>query len=155
MIFTPLKKTKMYLGGINIDVPYGFKAHSDGDVLIHSVIDALLGASGAGDIGEFFPDTDDEFKNIDSKILLQEIVKFIYNVGYEIVNVDLTIIAQQPKINPYKNEIKKTIASLLNLEKQFVNIKATTAEKLGFIGRKEGVAVQSIATLKYYDWTKK
>ncbi len=146
---------KMYLGGINIDVPYGFKAHSDGDVLIHSVIDALLGACGAGDIGEFFPDTDDEFKNIDSKILLQEIVKFIYNVGYEIVNVDLTIIAQQPKINPYKNEIKKTIASLLNLEKQFVNIKATTAEKLGFIGRKEGVAVQSIATLKYYDWTKK
>lgn len=146
---------KMYLGGINIDVPYGFKAHSDGDVLIHSVIDALLGACGAGDIGEFFPDTDEEFKNIDSKILLQEIVKFIYNVGYEIVNVDLTIIAQQPKINPYKNEIKKTIASLLNLEKQFVNIKATTAEKLGFIGRKEGVAVQSIATLKYYDWTKK
>lgn len=146
---------KMYLGGINIDVPYGFKAHSDGDVLIHSVIDALLGACGAGDIGEFFPDTDQEFKNIDSKILLQEIVKFIYNVGYEIVNVDLTIIAQQPKINPYKNEIKKTIASLLNLEKQFVNIKATTAEKLGFIGRKEGVAVQSIATLKYYDWTKK
>lgn len=146
---------KMYLGGINIDVPYGFKAHSDGDVLIHSVIDALLGACGAGDIGEFFPDTDQEFKDIDSKILLQEIVKFIYNVGYEIVNVDLTIIAQQPKINPYKNEIKKTIASLLNLEKQFVNIKATTAEKLGFIGRKEGVAVQSIATLKYYDWTKK
>ncbi|WP_419774244.1 bifunctional 2-C-methyl-D-erythritol 4-phosphate cytidylyltransferase/2-C-methyl-D-erythritol 2,4-cyclodiphosphate synthase [Halarcobacter sp.] len=146
---------KMYLGGINIDVPYGFKAHSDGDVLIHSVIDALLGACGAGDIGEFFPDTDQEFKDIDSKILLKEIVKFIYNVGYEIVNVDLTIIAQQPKINPYKNEIKKTIASLLNLEKQFVNIKATTAEKLGFIGRKEGVAVQSIATLKYYDWTKK
>ncbi|NVJ54477.1 MAG: bifunctional 2-C-methyl-D-erythritol 4-phosphate cytidylyltransferase/2-C-methyl-D-erythritol 2,4-cyclodiphosphate synthase [Campylobacteraceae bacterium] len=146
---------KMYLGGINIDVPYGFKAHSDGDVLIHSLIDALLGACGAGDIGEFFPDTDEEFKNIDSKILLQKIVEFIYNVGYEIVNVDLTIIAQQPKINPYKNEIKKTIASLLNLEKQFVNIKATTAEKLGFIGRKEGVAVQSIATLKYYDWTKK
>ncbi|RXJ91782.1 bifunctional 2-C-methyl-D-erythritol 4-phosphate cytidylyltransferase/2-C-methyl-D-erythritol 2,4-cyclodiphosphate synthase [Arcobacter sp. CECT 8983] len=146
---------KMYLGGVNIDVPYGFKAHSDGDVLIHSLIDALLGACGAGDIGEFFPDTDDEFKNIDSKILLQKIVEFIYNVGYEIVNVDLTIIAQQPKINPYKNEIKKSIASLLNIEKQFVNIKATTAEKLGFIGRKEGVAVQSIATLKYYDWTKK
>ena len=146
---------KMYLGGINIDVPYGFKAHSDGDVLIHSLIDALLGACGAGDIGEFFPDTDDEFKDIDSKILLEQIVNFIHNVGYEIVNIDLTIIAQQPKINPYKKDIKKTIASLLNLEMQFVNIKATTAEKLGFIGRKEGVAVQSIATLKYYDWTKK
>lgn len=145
---------KMYLGGIEIDVDYGFKAHSDGDVLIHSVIDALLGACGAGDIGEFFPDTDEKYKNVDSKILLKDIVKFIYNVGYEIVNIDLTIIAQQPKINPYKSQIKSKIAELLNIEKQFVNIKATTAEKLGFIGRKEGVAVQSIATLKYYDWKK-
>lgn len=143
---------KMCLGGVNIDVPYGFKAHSDGDVLIHSLIDALLGACGAGDIGEFFPDTDAKYKNIDSKFLLEEIVNFIYNVGYEIVNVDLTIIAQKPKINPYKQEIKSTIARLLNLDKQFVNIKATTAEKLGFIGRSEGVAVQSIATLKYYEW---
>ncbi len=145
---------KMYLGGIEIDFDYGFKAHSDGDVLIHSVIDALLGACGAGDIGEFFPDTDEKYKNVDSKILLKDIVKFIYNVGYEIVNIDLTIIAQQPKINPYKSQIKSKIAELLNIEKQFVNIKATTAEKLGFIGRKEGVAVQSIATLKYYDWKK-
>lgn len=143
---------KMYLGGVNIDVPYGFKAHSDGDVLIHSVIDALLGACGAGDIGEFFPDTDAQYKNIDSKFLLEEIVKFIYNVGYEIVNVDLTIIAQKPKINPHKQQIKSTIANLLNIQKQFVNIKATTAEKMGFIGRGEGVAVQSIATLKYYNW---
>ncbi|XOB62479.1 bifunctional 2-C-methyl-D-erythritol 4-phosphate cytidylyltransferase/2-C-methyl-D-erythritol 2,4-cyclodiphosphate synthase [Campylobacterota bacterium DY0563] len=146
---------KMFLGGIEIDVPYGFKAHSDGDVLIHSLIDALLGAAGAGDIGEFFPDTSDEFKDIDSKILLSDIVKFIYNVGYEIVNVDLTIIAQKPKINPHKQTIKSTIANYLNIEKQFVNIKATTAEKLGFIGRSEGVAVQSIATLKYYDWKRK
>jgi 2-C-methyl-D-erythritol 4-phosphate cytidylyltransferase/2-C-methyl-D-erythritol 2,4-cyclodiphosphate synthase len=145
----------MYLGGVNIDVPYGFKAHSDGDVLIHSLIDALLGAAGAGDIGEFFPDTDLEYKNIDSKLLLKKIVEFIYNVVYEIVNVDLTIIAQKPKINPYKNAIKTTIAELLNIEKQFVNIKATTAEKLGFIGRAEGVAVQSIATLKYYNWKRK
>lgn len=146
---------KMWLGGVNIDVDYGFKAHSDGDVLIHSVIDALLGACGAGDIGEFFPDTDERYKGVDSKELLKHIVKFIYNVGYEIVNIDLTIIAQKPKINPYKNQIKSTMAQLLNLEKQFVNIKATTAEKLGFIGRKEGVAVQSIATLKYYEWERK
>ncbi len=146
---------KMWLGGVNIDVDYGFKAHSDGDVLIHSVIDALLGACGAGDIGEFFPDTDERYKGVDSKELLKHIVKFIYNVGYEIVNVDLTIIAQKPKINPYKNQIKSTMAQLLNLEKQFVNIKATTAEKLGFIGRSEGVAVQSIATLKYYQWERK
>ena len=145
---------KMYLGGVNIDVPYGFKAHSDGDVLIHSLIDAILGAVGAGDIGEFFPDTDAQYKDIDSKILLEDIIRFISKVGYELVNIDLTIIAQKPKINPYKQEIKSTIGKLLNIEKQFINIKATTAEKLGFIGRAEGVAVQSIATLKYYDWEK-
>jgi len=145
---------QMYLGGVKIEgLDYGFKAHSDGDVLIHSIIDAILGAAGAGDIGEFFPDTDEKYKGVDSKLLLNSIVTFIYNVGYEIVNIDVTIIAQQPKINPYKIQIKNTIAKLLNIEKQFVNIKATTAEKLGFIGRKEGVAVQSIATLKYYDWT--
>jgi len=146
---------EMYLGGIKLPVKYGFKAHSDGDVLIHSLIDALLGAAGAGDIGEFFPDTDEQYKGIDSKILLKEIVEFIYNVGYEIVNIDLTIVAQKPKINPHKKEIKSSIAKLLGIEKQFVNIKATTAEKMGFIGRSEGVAVQSLATLKYYNWIKK
>lgn len=146
---------EMFLGGVKLPYEYGFKAHSDGDVLIHSVIDALLGACGAGDIGEFFPDTDEKYKGIDSKILLNEIVSFIYNVGYEIVNVDLTIIAQKPKINPFKNEIKTSMANLLGIEKQFVNIKATTAEKMGFIGRAEGIAVQSIATLKYYNWKTK
>jgi len=145
---------KMWLGGVNIDVDYGFKAHSDGDVLIHSLIDALLGSIAAGDIGEFFPDTNEQYENIASKILLQNIVNFIYNVGFEIVNIDLTIIAQKPKIEPYKQEIKSAIANLLNIQKQLVNIKATTAENLGFIGREEGVAVQSIATLKYYNWKK-
>ena len=145
---------EMYLGGIKLPYEFGFKAHSDGDVLIHSIIDALLGACGAGDIGEFFPDTDDKYKGIDSKILLEHIVTFIYNVGYEIVNIDTTIIAQKPKINPFKNEIKNSLAKLIGIEKQFINVKATTAEKMGFIGRSEGVAVQSIATLKYYDWKK-
>jgi 2-C-methyl-D-erythritol 4-phosphate cytidylyltransferase/2-C-methyl-D-erythritol 2,4-cyclodiphosphate synthase len=145
---------QMVLGGIKIDGDIGFKAHSDGDVLIHSVIDALLGACGAGDIGEFFPDTDETYKNIDSKILLEKIVKFIYNVGYEIVNVDFTILAQKPKINPYKKEIRKSMANLLNIDTQFVNVKATTAEKLGFVGRSEGVTVHSVATLKYFDWKK-
>lgn len=144
----------MVLGGVKIDAPYGFKAHSDGDVLIHSLIDALLGASAAGDIGEFFPDTSKEYKDIDSKELLAHILEFITNVGYEIVNIDITIIAQQPKINPYKQTIKKSLSSLLGLEKPFINIKATTAEKLGFVGRKEGVCVQSSATLKYYNWKK-
>jgi 2-C-methyl-D-erythritol 4-phosphate cytidylyltransferase/2-C-methyl-D-erythritol 2,4-cyclodiphosphate synthase len=146
---------EMFLGGVKLPYEFGFKAHSDGDVLIHSVIDALLGACGAGDIGEFFPDTDERYKGIDSKILLTHIVTFIYNVGYEIVNVDTTIIAQKPKINPFKNEIKSSMAKLMQIEKQFINIKATTAEKMGFIGREEGVAVQSIATLKYYDWKTK
>lgn len=148
-------KKKMFLGGVKIPCEYGFKAHSDGDVLIHSCIDALLGACGAGDIGEFFPDTDEKYKNIDSKLLLEQIVNFVNSVGYEIVNVDLTIIAQKPKINPYKDEIKTSMAKFLKIEKQFINIKATTAEKMGFIGREEGVAVQSITTLKYYDWKKK
>jgi len=143
---------KMYLGGVEIPCDYGFKAHSDGDVLLHSVIDALLGAIGAGDIGEFFPDTDPKYKGADSKLLMEEIVSFVYNVGYEIVNVDLTILAQQPKINPHKKEIKTMLSKLLGIEKQFINIKATTGEKMGFVGRKEGVAVQSIATLKYYNW---
>ncbi len=146
---------QMVLGGVKIDSNVGFKAHSDGDVLIHSVIDALLGACGAGDIGEFFPDTEDEYKNIDSKILLQKIVKFIYDVGYEIVNVDFTILAQKPKINPFKFKIKKSMAQLLNIQMQYVNVKATTAEKLGFVGRSEGVTVHSVATLKYFDWKNK
>ncbi len=146
---------EMFLGGVKLPYEFGFKAHSDGDVLIHSIIDALLGACGAGDIGEFFPDTDEKYKGIDSKLLLEHIVGFIYNVGYEIVNIDTTIIAQKPKINPFKHEIKDSLAALLNIEKQFINVKATTAEKMGFIGRAEGVAVQSIATLKYYNWKTK
>lgn len=145
---------KMFLGGVELPYEYGFKAHSDGDVLIHSLIDALLGAVGAGDIGEFFPDTDDKYKGIDSKELLKEILRFIQNVGYEIINIDITIVAQKPKINPHKLEIKSSLSKLLNLEKQFINIKASTAEKLGTIGRAEGVVVLSTANLKYYDWTK-
>lgn len=146
---------QMVLGGVKIDSPVGFKAHSDGDVLIHSVIDALLGACGGGDIGEFFPDTDPKYKGADSKELLQFIVKFITNVGYEIINIDLTILAEIPKINPHKKTIKTTMANLLNIEKQKINIKATTAEKMGFVGREEGVVVLSSASLKYYNWTKK
>jgi len=144
----------MFLGGVKLDEPYGFKAHSDGDVLIHSLIDALLGACAAGDIGEFFPDTDNKYKGANSSKLLKHIDTFISNVGYEIVNIDISIIAQQPKINPYKNLIKQSLSNILNLPKQFINIKATTSEKMGFIGRSEGIAVHSIATLKYYNWSK-
>jgi 2-C-methyl-D-erythritol 4-phosphate cytidylyltransferase/2-C-methyl-D-erythritol 2,4-cyclodiphosphate synthase len=151
--FEPNKK--MILGGVEVTSKFGFKAHSDGDVLIHSVIDALLGACGAGDIGEFFPDTDSKYKDADSKELLKFIVKFISNVGYEIINIDLTILAEKPKINPYKKIIKSTMAQLLNIKKQQLNIKATTPEKMGFVGREEGALVISSVTLKYYDWTNK
>lgn len=149
------EKKQMVLGGVKIDSAIGFKAHSDGDVLIHSLIDSLLGAIGAGDIGEFFPDTDPQYKGADSKKLLNYIITFIRNVGYEIINVDLSILAQIPKINPHKQSIKTSLAKLLNIKKQQINIKATTAEKMGFVGREEGVVVLSSATLKYYDWTKR
>ncbi|MEA3288547.1 MAG: bifunctional 2-C-methyl-D-erythritol 4-phosphate cytidylyltransferase/2-C-methyl-D-erythritol 2,4-cyclodiphosphate synthase [Campylobacterota bacterium] len=149
------RNKQMVLGGVEIACDYGFKAHSDGDVLIHSIIDALLGAAGAGDIGEFFPDTDSKYKGADSKKLLEDIVRFITNVGFDIVNVDFTILAQKPKINPHKSNIKSSIASLLNIPKYKVNIKATTGEEMGFIGRSEGIAVLSSATLKYHNWTEK
>lgn len=145
---------KMVLGGLEIESSFGFKAHSDGDVLIHSVIDALLGACGAGDIGEFFPDTDAKYKGADSKKLLKHIVKFVTNVGFTIVNLDLTILAEVPKINPHKDKIKSKMAKLLKIKKSKINIKATTSEKMGFVGQKEGVTVYSNINLKYYDWRK-
>lgn len=145
---------EMYLGGVKIDSSFGFKAHSDGDVAIHALIDALLGAAGMGDIGDSFPDSSDEYKNIDSKILLQRVVNKIYNFGFVIVNIDLTIAAQTPRIGKYKLQMRKTIADIIKCDSSRVNIKATTTEKLGFIGRSEGVGVIANANLKYFDWTK-
>ncbi len=144
---------EMVLCGVKIDSPFGFKAHSDGDVAIHALIDALLGAAGLGDIGEFYPDTSSAYKGIDSKELLLDTVKRLKDLGYVIGNVDLAIIAQTPKLLSYKKEMRFKLAELLNLTPNLVNIKATTAEKLGWIGRKEGVAVEAVATLYYYDWT--
>jgi len=143
----------MWLGGVKIESDYGFKAHSDGDVAIHSLIDALLGAAGLGDIGMMFPDNDDAYKGIDSKELLKRVVYKIYNFGFVIVNIDLTIAAEKPRIGKYKTEIRKTLAAILKIDASRVNIKATTTEKLGFIGRGEGVGVLANANLKYYDWT--
>ena len=144
---------QMLLCGIEIDSPFGFKAHSDGDVAIHALIDALLGAAGLGDIGEFYPDTMEKYKGADSKELLRDTVKRLKDFGYVIGNVDLAIIAQTPRLLNYKKAMRFKLAQLLNLKPNLVNIKATTAEKLGWIGRKEGVAVEAIATLYYYDWT--
>ena len=143
---------KMYLGGVEIESPFGFLAHSDGDVALHALIDALLGAIGAGDIGELFPDNDDTYKDLDSKVMLKEVVTFINEVGFEINNVDLTIMAQTPRLSTYKDEMRRVIASILKIEPIKVNIKATTTEKLGFVGRKEGVAVEAVSSLHYFNW---
>ena len=145
---------RMVLGGVAFESEFGFKAHSDGDVLIHSIIDALLGACGGGDIGEFFPDTNLQYKNANSIHLLEFINKFIKNVGYEICNIDVSIVAEVPKITPKKIQIKNSLARILKIEPWRINIKATTNEKMGFVGRKEGVAVYSTACLKFFDWTK-
>ena len=145
---------QMFLCGVAIDVDYGFKAHSDGDVAIHALIDALLGAAGMGDIGELYPDTEDTYAGADSKMLLSDTVKRINAYGFTIGNIDLTIMAEAPKLLPYKNKMKQTLASLLGIRQNFVNIKATTAEKLGFVGRKEGVTVHAVANLTYLDWKK-
>ena len=142
----------MVLCGVNIDSPIGFKAHSDGDVAIHAIIDALLGAANLGDIGEFFPDTDEQYKNIDSKKLLRDVITLVRNIGYEIVNIDISIVAQKPKISPYKLQMKQKLSEIMEIKQNKVNIKATTGEKLGFVGRAEGVVVQAIATLNYYKW---
>jgi len=142
----------MWLGGVKIDSQFGFKAHSDGDVAIHSLIDALLGAAGMGDIGMLFPDNDAQYKGIDSKELLKNVVQKLCNFGFVIVNVDITIAAQTPKLSEYKLEMRRVIARILEIETSRVNIKATTTEKLGFIGRAEGVGVIANANLKYFNW---
>jgi 2-C-methyl-D-erythritol 4-phosphate cytidylyltransferase/2-C-methyl-D-erythritol 2,4-cyclodiphosphate synthase len=146
-------KGPLKMGGVTIPSSLGFKAHSDGDVALHALTDALLGAACAGDIGEHFPDTDPLYKGADSGELLTKVLDFIKSVGFEPVHCDVTIIAQSPKIGPHKAAMQQRIASLLGVPPYLVNIKATTTETLGFIGRKEGVAVQATATLKLFDWT--
>lgn len=135
------------LGGIKIPHHSAFIAHSDGDVLIHALCDALLGAIAAGDIGQHFPDTDDRYKNIDSTILLDETNQLLSKQNYTIVNIDITIIAQSPKISPHIPAMLQSLASVLNVETSQLNIKATTTEKLGFTGREEGIAVEAVVML--------
>lgn len=146
---------EMFLGGVRIDSDFGFKAHSDGDVAIHALIDALLGAAGMGDIGMLFPDSDAAYENIDSKELLRTTVRKLEQFGYSVVNADLTIAAQVPRLSPYKDAMRRVLAEILNLPPSRMNVKATTTERLGFIGREEGVAVMASAALNYFDWTRK
>ena len=129
-----------WLGGIAIPSGKGCVAHSDGDALIHAICDALLGAAGLRDIGFYFPDTSNEYKNIDSKILLKKTHELIKEKGFNIENIDCTVCLEKPKISPYIPEMIKTIASVLSTGCENISIKATTTEKLGFIGREEGIA---------------
>lgn len=138
----------LILGGIRIPYKFGLKGHSDADVLVHSIIDALLGASGLGDIGRLFPDSDKKYENIESLKLLEKTRQMIVEKGYMIVNTDSVIIAQEPKLQDYIELMRKKIASTLLIETSLVNIKATTTEGMGFEGNKEGIASESVCLLE-------
>jgi 2-C-methyl-D-erythritol 2,4-cyclodiphosphate synthase len=136
------------LGGVKIDYEQGLEAHSDGDVVLHALCDALLGAAALGDIGKHFPDTDPEFKGADSRVLLRHVYRIVSEKGYRLINADVTIIAQAPKMAPHIAAMCINIAADCQVEVDFINVKATTTEKLGFEGRKEGIAVQAIVLIE-------
>jgi 2-C-methyl-D-erythritol 2,4-cyclodiphosphate synthase len=135
------------LGGVTIPYQQGLEAHSDGDVVLHALSDALLGAAALGDIGKHFPDTDPAFKGADSRVLLRHVYQIIQDKGYQLVNADITIIAQAPKMSPHTAAMCAHIADDLKVSVDCINVKATTTEKLGFEGRKEGIAVQAIVLI--------
>lgn len=135
------------IAGVKIDYEFGFLAHSDGDVAIHALCDAILGALALGDIGKHFPDTAAEFENIDSRILLRHVVSLMTERGYSVGNTDITIVAQAPKMAPHINSMREVIAADLNIHIDQVNVKATTTEKLGFTGRKEGIESHAVVLL--------
>lgn len=139
---------KLILGGVEIPYEKGLLGHSDADVIVHAIMDALLGAAALGDIGEHFPDTDEKYKGISSIKLLEHVGKLLSDSMYVIGNIDATIIAQRPKLAPYKEEMVENIAKALNISKNQINIKATTEEGLGFTGRGEGISSQAIALLE-------
>lgn len=135
------------LGGVQIPHKFGLIAHSDGDVLLHALSDALLGAAALGDIGRHFPDTDPRFKGIDSRQLLRHVLGLVKGKGWRVGNIDATIVAQAPKMAPHIEQMRAVIAADLQIELDQVNVKATTTEKLGFTGREEGIAVHAVALL--------
>lgn len=141
----------LVLGGVKIPHSKGCVAHSDGDVLIHALCDALLGALSLGDIGHHFPDTSDEFAGIDSRLLLARVAALIRGAGWEIVNVDNTLLAQKPKIAPYISLMRERLAETLGIPVDAVSVKATTTERLGFVGREEGVAAYATCLLRRMD----
>ncbi len=141
------RERKLIIGGVDIPYELGLLGHSDADVLLHAVCDALLGAAALGDIGKHFPDNSDYFKGIDSRILLRNVVKLLSENGYKIGNIDATIIAQKPKMAPYINEMRKNIADDCGIDIGFVNVKATTEEGLGFTGEGKGISASAVCLI--------
>jgi 2-C-methyl-D-erythritol 2,4-cyclodiphosphate synthase len=141
------EERELWLGGIKIDWPLGLLGHSDADVLIHAICDALLGAANMRDIGCLFPDSSDKYRNIDSKILLRETMQLLRGAGYELGNIDATVVAEQPKLSPHIPEMRKTLARVMQIPENDISIKATTTEKLGFTGRKEGIAAYAVVLI--------
>lgn len=137
----------LWIGGVQIPHTHGLLGHSDADVLIHAVCDALLGAAALGDIGKHFPDTDPQYKGISSVILLTNVGKLLKEKGYTVVNIDSTIVAQRPKLVPYIQQMRQAMADALDIDVEQVSVKATTTERLGFEGREEGISAQAIALL--------
>jgi 2-C-methyl-D-erythritol 2,4-cyclodiphosphate synthase len=137
----------LILGGVDIPNEEGLAGHSDADVLTHAIIDALLGAAGLGDIGQHFPDTDERFKDADSLELLRTVVARLGENGFRIVHVDATVMMERPKLSPYRDPMRETLAKAMGISFAHVNVKATTGERMGFVGRGEGVACMAVATL--------
>ncbi|OTQ61180.1 2-C-methyl-D-erythritol 2,4-cyclodiphosphate synthase [Gilliamella apis] len=135
------------LAGVKIPYQFGLVAHSDGDVVLHAITDALIGALALGDIGKLFPDTDPKYKGIDSRLLLKEVYGIIQSKGYKLINLDTTIIAQEPKMSPHVDQMRVNIAEDLQVHFDQISIKATTTEQLGFTGRKEGIACEAVVLL--------
>lgn len=142
-----VENRKLILGGVEIPYKHGLMGHSDADVLVHSIMDAILGAMGKGDIGRLFPDTDDKYKDIDSLILLERVISIMEDEKYSIGNIDCTIIAQKPKLSTFVTQMSQNIARVCKINEENINIKATTEEGLGFTGSGEGIAVHSVCLL--------
>jgi 2-C-methyl-D-erythritol 2,4-cyclodiphosphate synthase len=146
-----IEDAPLIIGGVTIPHTHGLEAHSDGDVLIHAICDALLGAAGLWDIGHHFPDNEEAFKGIDSRILLRRVINDLSKRGWCVGNVDATIIAQAPKMAPFIPQMRELLAADMKVDVTAINIKATTTEKLGFVGRKEGIATHAVALIRQVD----
>jgi 2-C-methyl-D-erythritol 2,4-cyclodiphosphate synthase len=142
---------RLVIGGVELDHDEGLDGHSDADVLAHAITDALLGAAGLGDIGEHFPDSDERWRDADSMALLAHVLSLLHADGLELVNVDCTIVMERPKLGPRRAEIRSSLAATLQLDERRVNVKASTGEKIGFVGRGEGVAALAVASVRERD----